>query len=108
VPAAVPDNPPDSTCSFCGRPRSTTGPMVEGPDQIFMCALCVDVASLTVANLRNDRCSFCGRPCPTTGPMVEGPSQIFMCALCVDAASVIIADLRKDGRLPPSKLAKSN
>jgi hypothetical protein len=40
----IPDNPPDSHCSFCGRPHSTVGPMVEGPNNIFICVECVRLA----------------------------------------------------------------
>jgi hypothetical protein len=38
------DNPPTARCSFCGRDRRVTGPMVEGPGGIFMCAACVAAA----------------------------------------------------------------
>jgi ATP-dependent Clp protease ATP-binding subunit ClpX len=39
------DNPPHARCSFCGKPRRETGPMVEGPDEIYMCVACVRAAS---------------------------------------------------------------
>jgi hypothetical protein len=39
------DNPPNAHCSFCGRPRALTGPMVEGPNDVYICVNCVLVAS---------------------------------------------------------------
>ena len=38
------DHPPDARCSFCGRPRATVGPMVEGPNAAFICVDCVRLA----------------------------------------------------------------
>lgn len=38
------DNPPHAVCSFCGKPRAEAGPMVEGPNDVYMCEHCVDLA----------------------------------------------------------------
>ena len=38
------DNPPNSHCSLCGRPRTQVGPMVEGPIQVYICVECVTLA----------------------------------------------------------------
>jgi hypothetical protein len=38
------DNPPDARCSFCGAPRKHVGPMVEGPNRVFICVECVRLA----------------------------------------------------------------
>ena len=32
-------------CSFCGKNERDVGPMIEGPDQIYICAACVDLCS---------------------------------------------------------------
>src|SRR5882672_8288855 len=32
-----------STCSFCGKTHREVGPMVEGPNDAFICANCVDL-----------------------------------------------------------------
>jgi ATP-dependent Clp protease ATP-binding subunit ClpX len=32
-----------STCSFCGRSHRDAGPMVEGPNDVFICQSCVDL-----------------------------------------------------------------
>ncbi len=32
-----------SVCSFCGKSHRDTGPMVEGPGDVFICASCVDL-----------------------------------------------------------------
>src|SRR5665213_1347836 len=38
------DNPSNSHCSFCGRPRKQVGPMVEGPNEVYICVACVTLA----------------------------------------------------------------
>ena len=40
----TPDNPPNAMCSFCGRSRATVGPMVEGPNSVYICVECVRLA----------------------------------------------------------------
>ncbi len=32
-----------TTCSFCGKTSREVGPMVEGPNEVFVCANCVDL-----------------------------------------------------------------
>ncbi|MCL2329778.1 MAG: ATP-dependent Clp protease ATP-binding subunit ClpX, partial [Phycisphaerae bacterium] len=32
-----------STCSFCGKSQRETGPMVEGPSDVYICGACVDL-----------------------------------------------------------------
>ncbi|MCC6661316.1 MAG: ATP-dependent Clp protease ATP-binding subunit ClpX [Phycisphaerales bacterium] len=32
-----------TTCSFCGKTSREVGPMVEGPNEVFVCASCVDL-----------------------------------------------------------------
>jgi ATP-dependent Clp protease ATP-binding subunit ClpX len=46
-----PQNPPGgfrgrriTTCSFCGKSSRDVGPMVEGPNDVYICANCVDLA----------------------------------------------------------------
>ncbi|MGA2582004.1 MAG: ClpX C4-type zinc finger protein [Tepidisphaeraceae bacterium] len=48
------DNPPNARCSFCGKLRSETGPMVEGPNGIYMCGKCVDLAAKIVGQMRQN------------------------------------------------------
>src|SRR6202166_5048252 len=33
-----------TTCSFCGKSSRDVGPMVEGPNDVYICANCVDLA----------------------------------------------------------------
>jgi len=39
------NNPPNARCSFCGRPHAVVGPMVEGPNDVFICVECVRLAN---------------------------------------------------------------
>src|SRR5512140_3034126 len=32
-----------TTCSFCGKTSRDVGPMVEGPNEVYICANCVDL-----------------------------------------------------------------
>ncbi|MBL4702237.1 MAG: ATP-dependent Clp protease ATP-binding subunit ClpX, partial [Phycisphaeraceae bacterium] len=32
-----------TTCSFCGKTSREVGPMVEGPNDVYICANCVDL-----------------------------------------------------------------
>ena len=32
-----------TTCSFCGKTSREVGPMVEGPNQVYVCSSCVDL-----------------------------------------------------------------
>ena len=32
-------------CSFCGKGEREVGPMIEGPDSIFICGACVDLCA---------------------------------------------------------------
>ncbi len=41
-PIRAADNPPHAQCSFCGRRRNVTGPMVEGPGDVYICRQCGD------------------------------------------------------------------
>jgi len=50
-PPGNPQNPPGgfrgrriTTCSFCGKSSRDVGPMVEGPNDVYICANCVDLA----------------------------------------------------------------
>jgi ATP-dependent Clp protease ATP-binding subunit ClpX len=39
-------------CSFCGRISDVAGPMVEGPNAIYICADCVEIAYGIVLTMR--------------------------------------------------------
>ncbi len=32
-----------TTCSFCGKTSREVGPMVEGPNQVYVCSSCTDL-----------------------------------------------------------------
>ncbi len=36
-------NSPDQVCSFCGRSGDDAGPIVEGPNDVFICSHCVEL-----------------------------------------------------------------
>ena len=40
----VPNSVSSYICNFCGRPPSVVGRMVEGPNQVYICAHCVSFA----------------------------------------------------------------
>jgi len=37
-----------ASCSFCGKTESDVGPMIEGPERIFICAACVDLCNTII------------------------------------------------------------
>ncbi len=39
------DNPHNAHCSSCDRPRHDTGPMIEGPNHVYICLRCVRAAN---------------------------------------------------------------
>jgi 5-(carboxyamino)imidazole ribonucleotide mutase len=45
-------NPPNAVCTFCGRPPSDVGPLVEGPFDVYICANCVELSSKIVQQER--------------------------------------------------------
>ncbi len=78
----VPIDPkPESTsrltrCSICGRYNNVTGPMVEGPAEIYICADCTEVAYGIVLQMRGHRAAGVDRirDKPTPGSnLVEPP-----------------------------------
>ncbi len=42
----------NSLCSFCGKSEREVGPIIEGPDQIYICAACVDLCSTIIKQER--------------------------------------------------------
>lgn len=59
----------NNNCSFCGKSDKDVGPIIEGPDQIFICASCVDLCSNIVRQEKRKVCgsSFSGDiPSPRT------------------------------------------
>ncbi len=62
---------PPGTCSFCGRGSDDAGPIVEGPNGVFICANCVELCHNII---RQEQ-----RRAPRTGPMfaaIPTPRQI--------------------------------
>ncbi|MBN1437000.1 MAG: ATP-dependent Clp protease ATP-binding subunit ClpX [Sedimentisphaerales bacterium] len=41
-----------NACSFCGKSERDVGPMIEGPDQIYICASCVELCSSIIRQER--------------------------------------------------------
>jgi hypothetical protein len=113
------------TCSFCRRPWAETGPLAEGPADVYVCGRCVDtsirlfrsnglgppvIAAQPPAppdewngNPVGSRCSFCGKSGRVAGSMLEGPDDLFLCVRCIDSAAAIVADLRREGKLRPAE-----
>src|SRR5688572_5722461 len=82
----------ETSCSFCGKSSTVVGPMVEGPDDVYMCAPCLHRSKeIILAMAGSARCSFCGRDVAAMRS-VEGPGDIHMCADCVDAALAIVSE----------------
>lgn len=55
IAARSPLNRKTTTCSFCGHSNTERGPMLEGPGNIFMCEVCVEIAHGTVLKMRGQR-----------------------------------------------------
>ena len=53
-----------STCSFCGKTHREVGPMVEGPNDAYICASCVDLCQNII---RQERRKSKGRKANTLG-----------------------------------------
>jgi hypothetical protein len=71
-------------CSFCGKVSTDIGPMVEGPDDVYICAPCLHRSKAILLVMGGtQRCSFCGKVVAASRT-VEGPGDIHMCAACVD------------------------
>ena len=73
-PPRQPRGPRRQQCSFCGRGASETGPVVEGPDGINICASCVDLCHTIVRQERRKS----GEGLQSAGPMPT-PRQIEEC-----------------------------
>jgi ATP-dependent Clp protease ATP-binding subunit ClpX len=41
-------NKSQNDCSFCGKTESETGPMIEGPNGVYICGSCVDLCSTII------------------------------------------------------------
>ncbi len=58
----------NSICSFCGRSYRDAGPMVEGPNGVFICASCVELCHNIITQERkrskNTRAKFASIPTP--------------------------------------------
>ncbi|MBW7906989.1 MAG: ATP-dependent Clp protease ATP-binding subunit ClpX [Phycisphaerae bacterium] len=61
-----------NTCSFCGKSHRDTGPMVEGANDVFICASCIDLCHNLVREER--RRATRGRPVLKSIPK---PREIF-------------------------------
>ncbi len=57
-----------STCSFCSRPQRDVGPMIEGPNGVFICANCVDLCRNIIRQekrkVKDNRPLFSSVPAP--------------------------------------------
>ncbi|HUW84915.1 MAG TPA: ATP-dependent Clp protease ATP-binding subunit ClpX [Phycisphaerae bacterium] len=60
-----------SVCSFCGKSHRDAGPMVEGPNDVFICASCVDLCHNIIKQERRKLST--GRPLFSSVP---SPRQI--------------------------------
>ncbi|QOJ13307.1 MAG: ATP-dependent Clp protease ATP-binding subunit ClpX [Planctomycetia bacterium] len=61
-----------SVCSFCGKSHRDVGPMVEGPDDVYICSQCIDMCHNLVREER--RRSGKARPASKTIPK---PRELF-------------------------------
>lgn len=61
----------NGTCSFCGRSHRDVGPMVEGPEGVFICANCVELCHSIITQERKR-----ARIKRTTLSSIPTPSQI--------------------------------
>ena len=44
----------NNTCSFCGKSQRDTGPLVEGPGDVYICAACVDLCHNIITQERRE------------------------------------------------------
>ena len=57
-----------AACSFCGKAEREAGPLIEGPERIYICGACVDLCSTII---RQERRKVSGR---RGGVSPEGPT----------------------------------
>ena len=57
-PALFPRHP--GYCSFCRKSYKDAGPLVEGPDQVYICYACIKLCGKIV----EDECRRTGKPLP--------------------------------------------
>lgn len=110
-------------CSFCQKNYRQVGPLVEGPDQHYICFQCVELSTrileLDIKNRRELRkedateatladpsvdflCSFCQESFRSVGPLIEGPDNVYICFRCLQfSATIIEAEWRRVGKNPP-------
>ena len=67
-------NPPGSTCSFCGRPRSAVKTLIAGPGDLNICDECVDICHAMVR--RPDAKAGAPEPSPAARLQVPKPHEI--------------------------------
>ena len=91
-----------TTCSFCGKSSKELGPMLEGPNDVYMCVPCLHIAEEIVRPKPPPpprECSFCGKSMTT--PWVEGPADVYMCSDCVHVGRRLVSE-HESFRIKPS------
>jgi len=56
---------PDTLCSFCRKPYFAVGPLVEGPDNVYICGECADLCQSIVRQEKRRRGVTPSGPLPT-------------------------------------------
>lgn len=90
------------SCRFCARAVAEVHTMIEGPDELRICDLCVDRARAAIATAPRvvAECSFC---CQSTPPVHYAHRGVAICDPCVALCVEIVAEQQ----LPAARVVKT-
>jgi ATP-dependent protease Clp ATPase subunit len=85
----------DACCSYCEESYRDVGPLVEGPDLVYICEKCCDEAIATHNEMKQPGpagqwCSFCRKEGVVTGAFFTAESGVQTCAECADLVQHIL------------------
>ena len=82
------------TCSFCRQEFPEVRGVVDGPDGVAICIVCLTRCMESVRS-RTAYCSFCRREYREVGPLVEGPNWVYICGGCIELCQSILDEERQ-------------
>jgi ATP-dependent protease Clp ATPase subunit len=85
------------TCSFCRQEQGAANALVQGPDGVSICYLCIRGCTEAI-RARSAYCSFCCKKHTEVGPLAEGPNWVYICHKCARlCAEIIEQELQRKG-----------
>jgi len=84
-----------ANCSFCVESYTVVGPLVEGPDEYFICYGCAQRAAKVFAEEptglgKAPYCSFCRKLRRLAGPFFTADGANAICRECVEAVVALL------------------